>query len=211
MKKVIKHWPLAGKWNRKRMGTGIIAGCMLISAEAQTIKEIFITIPDVTLLPLSADHRMDLVDLYTEGLEAAVQNSFGDTVVLNHLTDNYLSIQSGNATTEIFLLTLVNESQIIGLIQTICAPVCDSRLEFYTPKWKTLDTDLFISLEDKSWFTGTDAGFPVLDITLMEFHFDTKKQCLLQTYNTPGYANPEIMQPLRTKTRIYQWNGIRFV
>ncbi|MDR2087554.1 MAG: DUF3256 family protein, partial [Dysgonamonadaceae bacterium] len=199
----------------KRISIGIIAGCMLISVKAQPVKEIFITTPDVALLPLTAAHRMDLIDLYMNDQEAVVQNSFGDKVVLNHLTENYLNIQSGNATTELFILTLANESRIIGLIQTVCAPVCDSRLEFYSLKWKKLDTDLFISLEGKSGFIKEDADSPALDITLMEYHYDAEKQCLSQTYNTPAYASPEdreiIERTIREKNLTYQWNGIRFV
>jgi hypothetical protein len=199
----------------EKIWIGIIVGCMLISSsKAQTIKEIFIASPDVMLLPLSANNRMDLIDLYMGGQDATVSNSLGDKVVLNYLTDNYLRLQSGNAVTEMFFLTLINESQIIGLIQTVGAPVCDSRPEFYSLKWKKLDADLFISPAEKSRFMEDTTDFPFLDIELMEFHYDAEKQCLLQTYNTPDYVSPEDKETLplnvREKTKIYQWNGIRF-
>jgi hypothetical protein len=198
----------------KKIWTGIIAGCMLLSVNAQTMKEIFITTPDVVLLPLSADARMDLIDLYTDGREAVALNSLDDKVVLNCLTDNYLKIQSGNATTELFFLTMVNESKLIGLIQTVCAPVCDSRLEFYSLKWKKLGADLFISPAPKSCFVEDSLDFPALDIVLMEFHYDEEKQCLSQTYNTPAYLSPEdreiIARSIKAESKVYQWNGIRF-
>jgi hypothetical protein len=198
----------------KRIGVGIIAGFILISVNAQTMRDVFITIPDAILLPLSAGDRMDLIDLYTESLEAVVQNEFGDKIVLNCLTEDYLSFQSGNATTELFLLTLVNESQIIGLIQTVCAQICDSRPEFYSLKWKKLNPDLFISPAEKSYFIADTADFPALDIALMEFHYDAEKQCLSQTYNTPAYLSSEdreiIARNTRQETKVYQWNGARF-
>jgi hypothetical protein len=198
----------------KRIWVGIIVGSMLVSAKAQTIKEIFISLPEVALLPLSTNDRMDLIDLYTEGREASIQNSFGDTVILNRLEESYLSIQSGNATTEIFFLTLVNESKIIGLIQTVCAPICDSRLEFYSLKWKKLNPDLFTSPVGRSWFVEEEPDFLVLDIALMKFHYDPEKQHLSQMYNTSACVSAE-EQKVTTenageKIKIYQWNGLRF-
>jgi hypothetical protein len=183
--------------------------------KAQTINEIFVSVPETELLTLATNNRLVLIDLYLKGEEASVENSFGDKVYLNCLTDDYLSIRSGNTATEIFLLTLVNESQIIGLIQTVCAPVCDSRLEFYTLKWKKLDTELFIiPAGSKSWFIRENIGFPSLDIALTEFHYDAENQILSQTYNTSSCLNMEdektIEQDTTEKTKAYKWNGVRF-
>jgi hypothetical protein len=41
--------------------------------------------------------------------------------------------------------TKINDSKIVGLIQTVCAPVCDSYLEFYTTAGKKLHTTAFNS------------------------------------------------------------------
>jgi hypothetical protein len=198
----------------KKIGLGIISGCVLISADAQTIKDTFVSFPESMLAPLNTNNRLDLIDMHLAGQEAVVKNALGNDVFLRNFTEDYLYIQSGNLTVELFFLTLVNESKLIGVIQTVCAPVCDSRLEFYTLNWKKLDTESFISLVDKFWFLEENQDFTALDISLMEFHYDAEKQLLSQTYNTPSYLNREDKEKtdlfIRKKNKEYEWNGIRF-
>jgi hypothetical protein len=181
--------------------------------QAQTIREVFISVLSPEMLLLSSNNRMDLLDLYANDKKAVIQNVLGDEVSLNHLTDDYLRIQSGNLTTELFLLTMINESHLIGLIQTVCAPLCDSRMEFYTVSWKKLNSETFISPVDQSWFICENAAFP-LDISFMELHYDSEKQLLSQTYQTPSYLSQEdrqtIEKNIREKVKEYKWNGIRF-
>jgi hypothetical protein len=183
----------------KRIFLALLLASTMISIQAQTMKDVFTSIPELGLLPLSTNDRLDLLDLYLNDKEAVVKNAFGDEVFLTHLTDDYLNIQSGNSTTEIFILTLINESKLIGLIQTVCSPACDSHLAFYSINWKNLDPEAFIS--------------PGLSDSFLEFHCDSEKQLLLQTDNIPAYLNfeDEIDREKKPEeTKEYKWNGLRF-
>ncbi|MDR0507955.1 MAG: DUF3256 family protein [Dysgonamonadaceae bacterium] len=191
---------------------GILMGFMTVWANAQTAKDLFVSLPD--LLTLDVNSRLDLIDLYTVGEKAVVKNAFNDEISLVCLTDDYLSVKSGNMTVELFLLSLVNESKMIGLIQTSCAPICDSRLEFYALSWKKISPEMFIQMADQSWFIKAKDDFPAIDLSLMELHYNADKQLLTQTYNSPAYLSLEdkkaAAQNILENTKEYKWTGIRF-
>jgi hypothetical protein len=202
----------------------IIVICLAgISVKGQTTGEIFASMSEPLLTPLTLTNRLDLVDLFNAGRKAEVKNLLGDTCFLTKLTDNYLQIRVGNAGLELVLLPLVNDSKIICLIHTIYAPIADSFLEFYTPAGKKLNTDLFISPAGKAAFikdgvdpneqTVRNALIP-LDIALTQFRYDPEKEELLQSYNTPEYLSGEEREKatpyLKETPLIFKWNQIRF-
>lgn len=194
-----------------------------VSLKGQMAGDLFISSQEPVLLSLTESDRLDLIDLYKAGQKSLVINQLEDSCFILQLTDNYLEFKSGTLRMELFVLPLINDSKIIGLIQTACAPVCDSSLEFYTTTWKKLDTGLFISPEEKSWFVKEglnpaeqkirNALIP-FDISLMQFRFDTKKQELSQYYKTPEYVSQDDRKKaeafLKETPRIFKWNQIRF-
>jgi hypothetical protein len=123
----------------------LIACRFTLFAQAQTTKEAFIALPESLSVDLNTYSRMDLIDLYHAGLPASVQNSFGDTLTLEVLTPEYLRLHTGNGSLQLILLTLMNDSQLYCLIRTVCGPVCDSRIEFYSPSWSRLPSEMFIT------------------------------------------------------------------
>ena len=193
------------------------------SVQGQTANELFVKIPESALLTLSISDRLDLIDLYKAGGEATIENLFGDSCSILRMTDNYLQIQTGEHTMELFLLPMINDSKIVGLIQTVCAPVCDSKLEFYTTTWKKLDTSLFITFADAYDFLEEGVNpqeekvknvLIPLDISLMKLQYEPDKQELLQHYTTPDYLNEtdkaKAMLYLRETPKSYKWNLTRF-
>jgi len=191
--------------------------------QAQTVSELFVDLSEPELLTLTVSDRLDLLDLYMEGEKATVKNLFGDSCSMLRLTDNYLQLNTGENTMELFLLPMINDSKIIGLLQTVCSPVCDSRLEFYTTAWKKLDTSALITFADKYDFIKEginrdeenvkNALIP-LDISLMQLHYEPDKQELYQYYRTPDYlseADRAKVKPfLDEKHKLFKWNLTRF-
>jgi len=193
-------------------------------AQGQTASELFVKLPEPALLPLTVSDRLDLIDLYKAGEKATVKNSFEDSCSIIRLTDNYLQIQTGKNTTELFLLPMINDSKIVGLIQTVCAPVCDSRLEFYTTTWKKLAPSVFITFAGKNDFLKDSVNIDneevknvliPLDISLMQLHYDPEKQELQQYYTTPKYLSEpdraKIKPYLKEAPKLFKWNLTRFV
>ena len=198
----------------KRLYWIVLLGSMIASLNAQTAKDVFTTFPDLSLRPLSTNARLDLIDLFQANQNTVVENDLGDTISVLQLQDDYIHIQSGNSDTEIIILSMINESKVICVIQTISIPVQDSNLEFYTINWKKLDSKAFINPVDKSWFIKESDDFPALDISLMKFRYDPEKQTLLQTYTTPSYLSIEdqkrIEGHIKESNKEYKWNGIQF-
>ena len=199
---------------KKKLYWIILLGCMITSLNAQTVKEAFITFPDPSLLALNTNARLDLIDLYQANQSAVIENDLGDSIFIRQMQNDYIHIQSGNSDTEIIILSMINESKVICVVQTISTPVQDSNLEFYTTNWKKLDSKAFINPVDKSWFLKESDDFPALDISLMKFHYNPEKQILSQTYTTPSYLSFEdqkrIEGHIKEENKEYKWNGIQF-
>ncbi len=194
-----------------------------LSMQAQDISFYFTTMPNNLLPTLEINRRKDLVDLYKDSRNATVKNALNGASTLKQMTDRYIYLQTDTSSMEMVLLPLVNDSKIICIIRTVCAPVCDSRISFYTTEWKKLDTNDFLSPADPSWFIkdGTDisgeefqTAQSALDMELMEFHLQPEDLTLVQIYNTPAYLSPDdyrkIKSYLKEEPRIFQWYKTRF-
>jgi len=191
--------------------------------QAQTASDLFGSLPDPALFSLSVSDRLDLIDLYKAGQTPTVKNRFDDSCSIVRMTDDYLQIQTGKNTMELFLLPMINDTKIAGLIQTVCAPVCDSKLEFYTTSWKKLSASVFITFANKYDFLKEginpddekvkNALIP-LDISLMQLHYDPDKQVLLQYYTTPDYLSKDdkanVTPYLTDAPKQFKWNQMRF-
>ncbi|MDR1369469.1 MAG: DUF3256 family protein [Dysgonamonadaceae bacterium] len=193
------------------------------AAGAQGMASIFSSMPDRMIEPVDSILRLDIIDLYNAGRSPQIINHFGDTARLVALEDNYLQFQSGNLTLEIASLPMINDSKVIGVIKTVCAPVCDSRVLFFTTEWKPLDPGVFINPVAWDWFIseGVDRDNEyfktvesALDMELMQFSFDNNGLSLVQTYNTPQYLSIDLRASagkyLKKESKRYTWNKVRF-
>jgi len=203
--------------------TSFLLSIAIFLVQAQTVSELFVKLPEPALITLPASDRMDLIDLYKAGKESTVRNFLGDSCSILNMTDSYLQFRIGKNTMELFLLPMINDSKVVGLIQTVCAPVCDSRIEFYTTAWKELATSVFITLADKNDFLKEgihpededvkNALIP-LDISLMQLHYKSETKELQQVYTTPDYLSKidrdKVMQYLSETPKLFKWNLTRF-
>jgi hypothetical protein len=190
---------------------------------AQPAENLFLSMPEFLSLTLTETDRLELVERYKSGLLAAVENQLGDSCFLTRMTDDYLHIKEGESSMEIIVLPMINDSKVVCLIHTVCAPICDSYLEFYTVNWRRLNSSMFITLAEKAQFikpdvdtgeqTAQNALIP-LDISLMQFRYDPDSQELLQYYNTPQYLSTgdrEKAAPYLTEMPvIFKWDLVRF-
>ncbi len=195
-----------------------------LSCIAQEMENIFVTMPKKLSLPLDSVNRRDLMDLYKEKPASAhIKNNLNGTSRLTSFGSHYLKLESESASTEIALLSMVNDSKVICLIKTACAPVCDSQLSFYTTEWKPLETDYFIRPVGWEWFVKenvnrTDQNYvnqiKSLDMDLMQYTFDPERMTLSQFYTTPEYLNKEERKKgesyLKMEPKIFEWKRMKF-
>jgi hypothetical protein len=187
---------------------------VICGLQAQTAREAFISLPESMLIDLNANMRRDLVDLYQANRKAVVSNLLGDSVALENMAPDYFLLKTGNGNMQIIVLQMINESKLYCLIQTVCAPVCDSRIEFYSVSWKQLNTSTFITPFPQTDFINTDENSPLPGMVFMQYVYHPETSSLQQIYNTPQSLSIEdqgtVQALLKEKVKEYKWNGFQF-
>jgi len=199
--------------------------CFLSSslARSQNMENLFLSMPSEIIPTINQSKRLDLLDLYKSGKKSEIRDLLGGVNVLTTLQDDFMRIETGTHSLELISLPMVNDSRLLLVIKTVCDPVCDSELSFYTVQWKKLEAELFLNPADKDWFVleGADLNDPMvknallsLDISMMKFSHDPEMKRLIQEYQTPEYLDLEqqekVKKYLKQEPKIYRWNGIRF-
>ena len=203
----------------------IIIICFLQSAisKGQTVEEFFLSMPSEMTPTINQAKRLDLIDLYKVGKKAEIQDIFNKACSLTALQDDYIRIENETNSLELISLPMINDSQLLLIVKTVCASVCDSELHFYTVQWKKLETGSFLNPVGKEWFIRDEINtndqevkntLLFLDIDFMKFSYDPEKQSLSQEYQTPLYLDldqkEKVKNYLRQEIKTYHWTGVRF-
>ena len=104
-----------------------------LCVSAQSLREVWIEMPDSVLPYLSKSQRTELVDYVDMKADPAVLNVFGDSVRIERMTNNYLLVKASKVTRlEIKLL----DNNTLALVQTWKAPVAESKLSLFNLQWQ---------------------------------------------------------------------------
>ena len=182
-----------------------------VSVEAQRVSSFFIIMPDELLPQIETNRRKDMIDLFQHSQKGGITNSLGGTSDVTALSDNYISVGlSSSSTMQIKLLPLKGkEETVIAVVNTVCAPACDSRIDFYDTNWKPLDRKDFIILPDNRDFLSDDeksnenANEMVqrVDISLMRYDFCEGNDNLQITYTIDEYMPEEMYKQIKPYLR----------
>lgn len=105
---------------------------------SQGIDSIYINMPDALNPTLSKKNRMELIEYYKVRQNDSITNRFGNQVriVARDTIQQRLVIQNTpNSTFEMMLIKKSETAYLIGIIRTVCAPVCSSSIRFYNSNW----------------------------------------------------------------------------
>ena len=103
----------------------------------QTMNELFKSMPSEYLPAFSeADKTMLLVDSSL----SVIPYALGQIERLEY-TDTFLSLKTSKVgTMQIKILPLVNNTQVVALIKTVCSSnICDSNIRFFTNEWEEIE------------------------------------------------------------------------
>lgn len=202
----------------------------LAPLRAQQAKAVFQRIPDSVLPLLTSVNRADFVDFLESNMKAQVKNRLGGTSEMTSLTDTYIHIRlSDRSEWEMRLLPLNDSTNVICAVTTVCAPVCDSSVAFYTTAdWTPLVTSDFIRLPgiDDFFLLPVEAGRERekadfrrrMDMLLMSARLSESDDTLTFTFNTPQYVQssaddeadlPDTDDFVRPGL-VYRWDSGRF-
>ena len=187
----------------------------------QTINELFKSMPNEYLPAFSeANKTMLLVDSSL----SVIPYSLGEIERLEY-TDTFLSLRTSEVgTMQIKTLPLVNNTQIIALIKTVCSSdVCDSNIRFFTNEWEeiqksnilpTISPNMFFD-ESKTDTPGFKWAVLQIDIYPLQFNFKDGGNNLQATFNIKNHLSPQDsikIEPYLVKEKIdLTWNKSTFV
>lgn len=114
----------------------------LLALQAQSLKDLFLKMPQKVCPVLSEYNRLEIVDNQKNDKTMQTRNLFRTFSEMKELTDDYAHLViSKNSEKEMKLLTKNDGTRIIMVISTIfCDDTPDSSVAFYSTDWKPLRT-----------------------------------------------------------------------
>ena len=210
----------------KKIILGLVA-CILCSGglRAQEMKDVFVNMPDSLSGLLTKVNRADCVDFLASDMKAQVTNRYGRQSELKSLTKDYLFLQATpQSSWEMKLLPVNDSTKLICFVHTVCAPVCDSKIEFYTADWQPLTKGEYMQLPvADSFYLPIDSlhadSLATLrreaDLTFLKATLSPDDTSLAFTYTTIDFVRKETAEKLKEYIRKsplrYKWAGGKFV
>ena len=131
---------------KKRLpgNNGLLILCLLfisVGSMAQTIEKWYVNMPDILNPTLSKQNRLELLEYHKAGQGDSIANIFKHQAYLLKFDTLNQHITVKNTPTSTFEMKILNQADstaIIGIIRTVCAPLCMSTIEFYDTAWNLI-------------------------------------------------------------------------
>lgn len=188
--------------NSKYLISIIFTLCGAVSAHAQSLKDLFLKMPQEVCPTLSEYNKLELVDNQKNNKVMQTRNLMLTVSEMKVLEDGYLHlVLNKNAEKVMKLLTCSDGSTIIAVISTVFFDdTPDSSIELYDTEWRQLDGSAYID-------DPISKNFRYLTIKPN----DNTLTILTADPITPNY-NGKVENPkVTTITKVLTWNGERFV
>lgn len=136
---------------------GIVGG--LASVNAQTMKDVFLAMPDSVMPLLSKDNRADFVDFLASKMQARVRNAYNEYSYMDTLTTDYTHIRlTPSSDVAMKLLPVTDSTKVICMVHTYHADASESKISFYDTKWNLLSWQSFVTVPQTSAFISGASG-----------------------------------------------------
>jgi hypothetical protein len=184
----------------------LLVGQSLLS---QTIEDRYVNMPDILNPTLSRRNRLELIEYHKAHQSDSVANRFGNQahlLTLDSLNDRIVVKNTLSSIFEMKILQLEDSSTVIGVIRTVCAPVCLSNVEFYDTAWNMIplqfampkavawldEKSISVDKIDVQWLRNT------LEVGFVSLSFSDKNQLVVARNNTLDFlseADRKIVSP----------------
>lgn len=205
---------------KQRITVSIFFFLCVITASAQKMSDLFVRIPDSLVQTLDKTSRTTLIDFWAdESKKAVAQNSLGGISELKELDDDYLLLQTSEGNTiEIKLLPINEYYNILCLINTSCAPACDSRISFYTTEWKPLKNTYLQPIPVSAFFVTNNSeckkSASDIDMNPVRLSLNKSDSKLTAFYSGDSYLNKkdfEELKPCLKSKLIFDWMDGKYI
>ena len=183
-----------------------------LCVSAQSLREVWIEMPDSILPYLSKSQRTELADYVEMKAEPVVLNVFGDSVRIERMTSNYLLVKASEVTLlEIKLL----DNNTLALVQTWKAPAAESKLSLFDLQWQPKEAVVEYNENIVKPDTMTDEEFNDLKSLmyprLKEYRLSPENNSLSVSWNYPLLSKKELKRMVDLlKPQVLNWTGRDF-
>ena len=191
----------------------------------QSAKDLFINMPDSVCPLLTSVNRADCIDFLESNMRARVENRFRKTSEMTSLSKDFIEVKmTENSTWQMKVLPVNDSTQVICVVSTVCAPVCDSDIQFYSDHWQLLPRTTYLPFElsasdfllpgvdvDTSLFV---SAWEAVDMQLLKIDLNKENNHLTFTLSTLEYIEKEKAEkllPFLRQSIVYDWNNQQFL
>lgn len=106
---------------------------------SQNIQNVYLGMPDDLSPTLSSQQRHELMEYFKVNQSDKIENRFGteSQILVLDTINQHIVVQSTSISTQDILLFYTADSlALVGVINTVCAPICHSNIQFYDTIWK---------------------------------------------------------------------------
>ena len=183
-----------------------------LGVSAQSLREVWIEMPDSILPYLSKSQRTELADYVEMKAEPAVLSTFGDSVRIERMTNNYLLLKANEATRlEIKLL----DNNTLALVQTWMAPAAESKLSLFNLQWQPKEAVVAYKENIVKPDSMSDEDFADLKILmfprLKEYRLSPDNNSLSVSWNYSLLSKKDVKRVTEIlKSQVLNWTGKDF-
>ena len=183
-----------------------------LGVSAQSLREVWIEMPDSILPYLSKSQRTELADYVEMKAEPAVLSTFGDSVRIERMTNNYLLLKANDATRlEIKLL----DNNTLALVQTWMAPAAESKLSLFSLQWQPKEAVVDYKVNIVKPDSMSDEDFAdlktLMSPRLKEYRLSADNNSLSVSWNYPLLSKKDVKRVTELlKPQVLNWTGKDF-
>ena len=183
-----------------------------LGVSAQSLREVWIEMPDSILPYLSKSQRTELADYVEMKAEPAVLSTFGDSVRIERMTNNYLLLKANEATRlEIKLL----DNNTLALVQTWMAPAAESKLSLFNLQWQPKEAVVDYKVNIVKPDSMSDEDFAdlktLMSPRLKEYRLSADNNSLSVSWNYPLLSKKDVKRVTEIlKSQVLNWTGKYF-
>ena len=124
-----------------------LAFLLICPAQAKSLREMWVSMPDSILPTLNRNLRTEFYELADMNVQPEVRNLLGEDCVMDTITSHYLHLTLSEVSTfEMMALPLAAKADTVYcFVKTFAAPEKDSEIKFVDLNWKELDCHAFFA------------------------------------------------------------------
>lgn len=182
-----------------------------LTVNSQSIDTYFVNMPDGLIPTMTKKNRMELLEYHKVGQSDSILNRFGKMSYLQTFDtlNNLIVVKNTlSSSIELKLLKTKNGSAILGVIQSVCAPICQSRVNFYDTTWHKIpihfnlpNATRWINLAKMAEVADLDTSWvhTVLQNSFISLCFDPQSPEIIATNNSAEFlseVDKKVIQPI---------------